>query len=261
MSSILVTGGTGCLGSAVVTCLLDAGHEVRIASRRPRPEGRSLPYTWARVDYGSGAGLPIAVRGAEVIIHCAGGMRVPVDESVIQAARRGGGPHLVYISIVGVDRVPMVYYRSKLAAERLIANSGLPYTILRATQFHDLIRVILAVLARSPIMLVPDLRFQPVDVADVAARLAELATRSPVGRAPDIGGPEIHSLPDLAHTYLQATRRRRPIVPFQLPGKVFGGYRAGGHLAPEHATSGKTFADYLAEHPDSAGLSYRPRRS
>lgn len=260
MSSILITGGTGCLGSTVVSRLLDAGHEVRVASRRQQPSGALLPYSWATVDYRSGVGLAAAVDGVDAIVHCAGSMRVPVDRNLIAAARRGK-QHLVYISIVGVDRVPMAYYRSKLAAERLIENSGLPYTILRATQFHDLVRVVLAGLARMPVMPVPDLRFQPIDVGDVAARLAELAAGSPAGRVPDIGGPEIHALPDLARTYLGATGRHRPIMPFRLPGKVFAGYRDGGHLAQEHATAGRTFADYLAAHDNPAALSYRPRLS
>lgn len=258
MSAILVTGGTGCLGSAVVSRLLDAGHDVRIASRRPQPDRVSLPYRWATVDYRSGAGLGRAVDGVDAIVHCATSMRVPVEQNLIDAARRAGRPHLVYISIVGVDRIPMVYYRSKLASERLIEQSGLPNTILRATQFHDLIRLVVAALARSPLMLVPDLRFQPVDVGVVADRLVELAAASPVGRAPEVGGPEVRALPDLAREYLQVTGRRRPVVPFRLPGKVFGGYRDGHHLAPANAAPGRTFTDYLAAHHDPAALSYRP---
>jgi uncharacterized protein YbjT (DUF2867 family) len=260
MSSILVTGGTGCLGSAVVSRLLDAGHDVRVASRRQRPSDVSLPYSWATVDYRSGVGLAPAVAGVDAIVHCAGSMRVPVDRNLVAAARRGG-PHLVYISIVGVDRVPMAYYRSKLAAERLIEKSGLPHTILRATQFHDLIRLMLAALARIPVMPVPDMRIQPVDVGDVAARLADLAVGAPAGRVADMGGPEIHALPGLARSYLRVTGRNRPVVPFRLPGKVFAGYRAGGHLAPGHATGARTFEDYLAAQSNPAALSYRPKPS
>lgn len=257
MRSILVTGGTGRLGSEVVTQLLDRGHTVRIASRRPCPAD---PRTeWATVDYRANTGVTEAVDGADAIVHTAGSMRVPVDQRLIDAIRHtGGAPHLVYISIVGVDRVPMFYYRSKLAAERQFASTGLPLTILRATQFHDLVRLLLAGLTRLPVLAVPRIPVQPIDVADVATRLADLATGPPQGRADDIGGPEVAPFPDLARQYLAAARLRRPITAISMPGKVFRAYRDGGHLARERVLPGATFADYLATRSDLTGLGYRP---
>lgn len=259
MEQILVTGGTGRLGRGVVGRLVDSGRAVRIASRRPTPQGRT-PYAWATVDYRSGEGLDEALIGVDAVIHCVGGSDGGVDRQVVEAARRAGTPHLTYISIVGVDRVPFGYYHAKLAAERIIEASGVPWTILRATQFHDLVRVLLATLARSPVMLVPDVSVQPVDVSEVAERLVELATGEPAGRAADMAGPEVRSVRDLAGAYLRATGRRRPIVPMRFPGKAFRGYRAGGHLAPEHAVGHITFEQYLAAHPAPAALSYRGKR-
>lgn len=93
----------------------------------------------------------------------------------------------MHISIVGVDRVPLDFCRSRLAAEWVIENSGLPWTILRTTQFHDLIRFLLAALARLPVMFVPDFSFQPIDVREVAGRLVEIATGAPAGHVPDTG--------------------------------------------------------------------------
>ncbi len=256
MSSILVTGGTGVLGRAVVQRLLDSGHEVRLASRRPPPAG-PRPYAWATVDYRNGEGLDTALRAADAVIHCAGDLRGKVDQTLLTAVRAVGGPHLVYISIVGVDRIPHAYYRLKLTAERAIENSGLPYTILRTTQFHDLIRCGLAAAASLPLMPVPDLSVQPIAVRDVANRLVELATRAPSGHARDLGGPEVRMVRDLAEAYLRVIGRRRRLLPVRVPGKAFFGYRRGGHLTPNHADGRITFEEYLATHPDPARISYR----
>lgn len=260
MKSILVTGGTGVLGRAVVDHLLSAGHQVRVASRRPQPPDGSRPYGWSVVNYRSGRGLDSAVAGVDAIVHCAGEFRgVEVDRNLAAAARRAGGPLFVYISIVGVDRVPLGYYRAKLAAERLIADSGVPHTILRATQFHDLIRVGFAALVRAPVLVVPELSVQPIDVGEVAAQLAELAAGSPEGRVPDLGGPRVRSMRDLARAYLRATARRRPVLAVRLPGEAFHGYQRGGHLAPDRAVGRVSFEDYLASYPAPLSTSYRRR--
>jgi len=201
----------------------------------------------------TGDGLDAAMDGVDTIVHC-----VYPTEHLVAAAKRAGAPHLVYVSIVGIDRVPFALYRMMLANERLIAESGLPWTVLRATQFHDLIAFLLRVLAKPPVMALPSgLRFQPVDVRDVGARLAQLALGEPIGRAPDIGGPQVRGLDDLARSYLAIVGKRRPIVPVRLPGKVFGGIRAGGLLTPEHAAGTITFEEYLGEHVAAGQLPYR----
>ena len=134
---ILVTGATGTLGRAAVARLVGAGHTVRIASRRPAPN--TTGPQWATVDYHSGAGLIDAVENIAAIIHCAGEYRhINVDRRLVDAARAVGGLHLVYISIVGADRIPLGYYRAGLAVERLIAESALPFSIPRTTQFRRL---------------------------------------------------------------------------------------------------------------------------
>jgi uncharacterized protein YbjT (DUF2867 family) len=152
----------------------------------------------------------------------------------------------VYISIVGVDRVPVGYYRAKLAVERLIEDSGLPWTILRATQFHELILRGCELLARLPVLLVPAASFQPVSSGEVATRLARLAGQPPAGRVPDMGGPQVRTSRDLAGRYLRASGRRRRVLPVWLPGRAFTGLRRGGLLAPGHATGTITFDEFLA---------------
>jgi len=268
MSAILVTGGTGTLGRALVPSLAAAGHQVTVLSRRAQPAAAApadagpagagpaaatpaaaAPVSWATGDLRSGAGIPAAVAGAEVIVHCATSMsgEAAAARNLTDAARQAGGPHLVYISIVGVDRVPFGYYRSKLAAEQLIAGSGLPWTMVRATQFHNLILAICAGAARLPVMPLPArFRFQPVEVTEVAARLADLAGGEPAGRAPDLGGPEIHPLAVLARSYLRASGRRRMLLAVPLPGAAAAAFRRGGNLAPEHATGRVTFEEFLA---------------
>lgn len=249
---ILVTGGTGRLGAAVVARL---GAEARIASRSTGPG----LYT---VDYQTGAGFDAALDGADAIVHCATSVRheARLAEQVVTAAKQNGAPHVVYISIVGVDRIQLGLYRGKLAAERTIEESGLPWTILRATQFHDLIRLLLAGPSYLPIVPVPAVPDQPIDTGEVADRLVELARGEPMGRVPDMAGPEVLSLPELARIYLRATGRHRLIAPIRLPGPTFGAFRRGGHLNPERAVGRVTFADYLSAHPNQKTLSYRQKR-
>jgi uncharacterized protein YbjT (DUF2867 family) len=260
--TFLVTGGTGRLGAAVVERLRRVGHTVRVVSRRAGPE-------LFTVDWTTGAGLATALDGVDVVVHCASatdtfGLSIDVepadvqmDDMLVKAAAAAHVSHLLYISIVGVDRIPIRYYRIKLAAEEIVARSGVPFTTLRATQFHELIRGLFVAAARGPIMLVPALSVQSIDVSEVADRFAELALAEPAGRVTDLGGAEILKLKDLAQTYLQATGQRRPIVPFWLPGKAFSAFRAGYHLAPDHADGRITFASYLAARPDDGSASDR----
>ncbi|MET8853264.1 NAD(P)H-binding protein [Amycolatopsis sp. NPDC004625] len=240
---ILVTGGTGRLGSAVVTRLRAAGEEVRVLSRRPGPDV-------VRGDLRTGRGIDSAVAGTDVVVHCATdyvGREAALARTLVEAARWAGVPHLVYVSIVGVDRVPLGYYRAKHETEELVAASGLPVTIQRATQFHGLVRGLLAGASRLPVVPVPRISFQPVDVRDVARRLADLALADPAGRAPDFGGPEILAAAELAEAVGEASGRRRRIVPVTVPGEAFRAYAGGGHLAPGHRDGEITFRQYLAE--------------
>lgn len=255
---ILVTGGTGALGRVVVDRLLPDGHDVTVVSRRARPERAAGTPGWATVDWRTGTGLDAAIDGADAVVHCATSYRgIDLERRLVETARQADGPHIVYISIVGVDRIPFPYYRLKLAAERLLADSGLPHTVLRATQFHGLVRELFALGSRSPVMPVLDMRVQPIDVTDVAGRLAELATGQPAGRVTDMGGPEVRTVRDLARTYLRVTGRRRVVAPIRLPGKAFRAFRAGGNLTPGHAVGTVTFEDYLRRLSDPATTSYR----
>jgi uncharacterized protein YbjT (DUF2867 family) len=248
MRPILVTGGTGTLGRPLLAELAGAGAPLRVLSRRPRPRPGGPPVEWVTGDLATGRGLGEAVRGVGVVVHCATNpirpRRVDVEGTrrLLAAARAAGSPHLAYVSIVGIDRVPFRYYRAKLAAERLVQAAGLPWTVLRATQFHDLLHLGLAALARLPVLPLPrGWRFQPVDTGEVAGRLAALALGEPAGRVPDLGGPQVLAVEELARGYLQAAGRRRPLLPLPVPGAAARGFRAAGH-----ADGRRTWAEFLA---------------
>lgn len=240
------------MGRIVVDHLAAEGKDVRVLSRGRRPQ-QSTDVRHVVGDVQTGDGLDAAMDGVDTIVHC-----VYPSEHLVAAAKRAGSPHLVYVSIVGIDRVPFALYRMMLANERLIAESGLPWTVLRATQFHDLIAFLLRMLAKPPVLALPSgLRFQPVDVRDVGARLAQLALGEPIGRAPDFGGPQARALDDLARSYLAIVGKRRSIVPVRLPGKVFGGIRADGLLSSEPAAGTITFEEYLGEQVAAGQRPYR----
>lgn len=244
MTTILVTGGTGTLGRIIVERLRAEGHEVRSLSRKSE--------TWP-VDLVTGTGLDRAVAGVDTIVHCASTPApANADETaarhLIDAARTAGVPHLVYISIVGIDQVPLGYYKVKRRVERLIEDSGLGFTVLRTTQFHDLVYRIAQALAKLPVVPAPGgVRFQPIAAAEVAARLAELAAGAPAGRVPDMGGPEVFTVRELVSVYLRASGKRRLVVGVRLFGKAYAELRRGGNLAPQQAVGKGTFGEFLAD--------------
>jgi uncharacterized protein YbjT (DUF2867 family) len=256
-SPILVTGVTGTLGRQVVPRLRNTGRGVRVLSRHGRTDEEGIRYLTG--DLATGEGVELAVRGVETIIHCAGtakGDDVKVRH-LVEAASRAGVRHLVFISVVGADRIPVQsgidramfgYFAAKRAAEQVIAGSGLPWTTLCATQFHDLTLLTIQQLTKLPVVPVPaGWRVQPVDPGEVADRLVELALGAPAGLVPDLGGPQIYELAQLVRTYLRAAHRRRPILPVRLPGKANRAYRAGANLAPHRAVDRRTWEEFLAE--------------
>ncbi len=260
---ILVTGGTGTLGRHVVARLRDRAVPVRVLSRgrleRPprRNGGEALDFVTA--DLATGEGIDAALVGNEVIVHLAGSQKGDEEKTrnLVRAAQRAGSRHLVYISVVGADRIPIRgridramfgYFGEKRAAEQVVAESGLPWTTLRATQFHSFALTVAAGMARLPIVMAPaGWRFQPIDARDVADRLVELALGSPAGLAPELGGPRIYDLEELVRSYLRATGKRRPIVSMPLPGAAARAFRDGANLTPDRAVGTRSWDEFLAE--------------
>ncbi|GGN61918.1 nucleotide-diphosphate-sugar epimerase [Actinoplanes lobatus] len=241
MKRILVTGITGTLGRPVAGMLRSFGAEVRGLSRRPGQDFQG--------DLADGSGLDAALSGVDTVVHCASDTRrlgrgdLQGLRNLLAAAGRAGRPHVVFVSIVGVDEIPYPYYRVKLAAEGLVEEYG--GTILRATQFHEFVLGGARIAARLPVVFAPDVPVQPISTRDVAARIAELADGPPAGRVADLGGPEVLRAPDLFRDCLRASGRDRRIVPVRLPGATFGAFRRGAHLAPQHRSTGEHWADFL----------------
>lgn len=232
---MLITGGTGRLGANVVRGLGERGCQVRVLSRKQRAGIEGVEYVVG--DLATGTGVQEAVAGVEVIVHCASAKKGDVDatRNLIKAATAQRRlPHLVYISIVGADGIPFGYFKTKLAAEKLVADSGLPWTLQRSTQFYDFVLSGAKSTARFPIVLAPkDFLCQPIDPVEVADTLVDLALGPPSGRVPDIGGPDVSTWAEMVRQYLRAIGRRRPVVQVRMPGTR--AIRAGGLLVKEPA--------------------------
>lgn len=247
--TITVTGGTGTLGRPVVDTLRAAGQSSSILSRRPGTDH-------VVADLQSGAGLPQALADTETVLHLATNRRsdARATHHLIEAARAARVRHLVYVSIVGVDAVPLGYYRSKLECERLIAESGVPFTILRATQFHEFVADFLKPQRRLPRVITLDVPVQPISTAAVAERLVEVTGAEPANdRVGDLGGPEVRPLAEFARQWLEArgaapAAAARRVVEWHLPGKLAAAYRAGLHTTGQPGP-GIPFADWAATAP------------
>ena len=245
---VLVTGGTGRLGQRLIGPLQGAGHTVRQMSRRGTGPGGG------RGDLATGRDLESAVGGAEVIVHAAtghpGGDPWQVDVAgtrrLVQAADRDRLRHLVYVSIVGVDRVPYGYYRAKFAAEQVLLASGLPVTLLRATQFHHFIDFLLDTARRGPVLPLPmGWRAQPVDVGDVATHIADLVAGPPAGGVVEYGGPEQLSAADLARAWAAVRAPGAHVVATPVPGRMGSAFRDGAAVPTGGARGHRTYAEHL----------------
>ena len=252
METILITGGSGVLGRELVARMAGPNRSIRVLSRRhdlTLPRGARL----LRGDLSSGQGVDEAVEGVDVIVHCATSPYKKTWETDVEGTRRLIGAasqapprHVIYVSIVGIDRIPLRYYKAKLAAEALVRESGLPWTILRATQFHDLVLKSMQDLTWSPLFPVPKgFSFQPIAAGDVADRLVALARDKASGRVSEIGGPEVRDTTDLARAYLERVGMKRAVVPVPIPGRVAQAFRSGANLSPHHPEGKLTWDEFL----------------
>ncbi|NEK86338.1 NAD(P)H-binding protein [Blastococcus saxobsidens] len=245
---VLVTGATGRLGRRLVPHLQDAGHRVRQMSRRGTGPGG------VRGDLATGRDLGHALAGAEVVVHAASDPRgnpwevdVAGTRRLVEAVDRDRLRHLVYVSIVGIDRVPLSYYRAKYAAEQVLLASRLPITLVRITQFHEFADELLETARRGPLLPVPmGWRVQPVDVDDAAAHLAAAAAAEPDGGVVEFGGPEEHSVADLARTWAAVRAPTARVLSTPVPGRLGAALRDGAALPGRGGRGRRTWADYLA---------------
>lgn len=251
--NILVTGATGTLGRAVVPVLLDAGHTVRAISRKQRAGGGAQ---WVRADLATGEGLGDAVAGIDTVVHLASApyrgrytYRVDVEGTrrLRRAAERAGVRHLLFISIVGVDQIPWGYFRRKVAAENLVQEGDLDWSILRLTQFHPFIDTALQGAGRLPVLLTDTgVSAQPVDPGDAAERILAQVEAGPSGLVEEFGGPEVLSGDDLVRQWQRATGRRGAVRSIRVPGRLGQAFRAGDLTTTATPTGRVTLGEYLA---------------
>ncbi|MGA7913554.1 MAG: NAD(P)H-binding protein [Candidatus Dormiibacterota bacterium] len=255
--NVLVTGGTGALGRQVVMQLRQAGHRARILTRNPGGHADAV-----EGDLATGHGLVKAVSGMDAIVHAGSATRellkgratdVLGTRRLLALAREAHVGHVVYVSIVGTEGVAYPYYRTKLAAEAVVRENIVPWSILRATQFHNLMEVFLGGFCKLPgIAAIPmTWQFQPVDTRDVARRLVEVVTHEPVGMLPDFGGPEVRDFKSIAGSWLTARKQVRRTINLWLPFTFSRQFAQGRLLCPEHKEGRITFEQYLSERYES----------
>jgi uncharacterized protein YbjT (DUF2867 family) len=261
--NIAVPGGTGTLGRTVAADLAARGHDVRVLSRTP--PRRPLPdCTHYEIDLATGAGLGGALAGVDTVIDAsntagngrkAAAVLVGGSRRLLEAEAGAGVGHHVAISIVGVDVVPLSYYRAKLAQERLVETGPVPWSIVRATQFHELLDWLFGATARAGI--VPANRFPvaPVDPHVVATVLADAAEAGPGGRLAPVAGPQVRPLGELARAWARARERRAIALTLPLPGRMGRALRSGALVPGEEAVPGGAgFGEWLrAARPQDRG--------
>jgi len=243
---VAVAGGTGVVGSRIVEALRADGHDAVALSRR------------TGVDLTTGEGLDAAVEGVDAVVDTSNVSTLSADAAIrffqtatgnlVAAAARAGVPHLVLLSIVGIDRMPHDYYAGKLAQERVVEASQVPWTILRATQFHEFAGQLFDRAKLGPLHLAPRARVQPIAARDVGAHLATLATGAPQGRAADLAGPREEAMDQMVKAYARRTGHRGWVPSVSLPGAQMKAMRAGLALPGSDAVlTTQTFAEWLRE--------------
>ena len=261
---ILVTGGTGHLGRALTARLTWDGHQVRILARQP---GEDPSVEWVQGDLGAGGDLTAALTDVDAVIHAAtnspaaqrGGFRVrdffrsPTDvdiggtQALLHAAAEARVQHFVHVSIVGLPQMAPInpYSRVKLAAEELVEESSVPWSIVRASGFYWLLDRMLAKMARRRILMLPGgVRMQPVDSDEFADFVVACTRDGARGERGDFVGPQTLTMRELAEQYLAARGLRRRIWNAPMPRRVKRALDAGA-TAPDALLGATTWAAWL----------------
>jgi uncharacterized protein YbjT (DUF2867 family) len=241
---IAVAGGTGVVGTHVVEVARGRGHDVVVLARA---EG---------VDLTTGAGLGARLEGVDAVVDVtstraqnrkkAEAFFGEVTQRLLTAEAAAGVGHHVVLSIVGIDDIPSGYYQGKLHQERLVAAGAVPWSVLRATQFHEFAEQALDFMRVGPVSLVPGMLSQPIAAVEVAEALVDLAEAGPSGRVPDLAGPEPLRMVELSRRVSRARGLGRRVVGLRVPGAMGKGMRSGGLLPASDGPRGRiTFDEWL----------------
>jgi len=242
---IAVAGGTGTVGRHIVDVLTEQGHQPLVLSRA------------AGVDLTTGRSLADALAGATAVIDVSSTQTQAdeasraffgtVTQNLLAAEQAAGVRHHVALGIVGSTLAPYGYYAGKALQEQLVEASPVPWTILRATQFHEFAQQIYGSITAGPFILVPKMTSQPVAAREVAEHLVALALANPAGHTTDLAGPHIEQMPHMVRAYAKATGKRGPIITIPAPGPFGKALRDGTILPKGEVTLGRqSFAEWLA---------------
>jgi uncharacterized protein YbjT (DUF2867 family) len=243
---VAVAGGTGLVGRFVVEELTAAGHHPVVLARS------------TGVDLVTGTGLDAALAGVEAVIDVtnvtttSGKKAIAffdrVAHALLDAGEQRGVRHHILLSIVGIDRVGLGYYQGKLRQENVLTSGRTPWTVLRATQFHEFAQQTLDRVP-GPLAVVPRMRTQPVAAREVAHRLVQLVSAPAQGMAPELAGPRVEQLVDMTGRLLRARHQRRLLLPVKMPGATGTAMTGDGLLPAGPGPRGsQTFDEWLTLH-------------
>lgn len=253
MSQILLTGGTGTLGKEIAQQLITGNHNFKVLiSRNHSEEPKGV--TLISGDITKKETLTASPKDTDIIIHCASNSQNHQEVDVIGTknlldSAPVGLSHFVYISIVGVDKSSFPYYQAKYKAEQLVMQSGLPWTIIRATQFHSfvLLRFIKPFVPNGdePLKIPQGLKFQSIDIKDVGSVIVKQSLGEPLNSIILLGGPEVLTLEQMTESYLKLQDKSNIIEPQPVEGSIHDLFRSGINLCPDNANGKITWKEYL----------------
>ncbi len=254
IDQILVTGGTGTLGQEIVKLLLTEKFNVAVLSSQENP---ILPFE-TRILKGNltdKKSIIDATNNVDIIVHCASDSRnskvvdIEGTKNLLEIITNSKFQHFIYVSITGVDKSHFPYYQDKYKVEKIIRGSSIQWSILRATQFHDLIlhRIIkpLDKGIGSPIKVPKNMRFQSIDKIEVAKRVVELIIEGPTNSTITIGGPEVLAIGEMVQLYLNALGRNEKIESTSNVNELYNLFSSGINLCPEYTFGKITWEQYI----------------
>jgi uncharacterized protein YbjT (DUF2867 family) len=239
---IAIVGGNGTLGRYVTAELSRRGHDTRVLSRTSE----------YRVDLTTGEGLSRALAGCDAVVDASNASRraaqvlIEGSRRLLAAGAEAGVTHHVCVSIVGCDQIPMGYYKVKTAQEKVVERSAVPWSVVRATQFHELVATALTAAGRYHLVPVPSMKLQTIAAAEVARAVADVTEAAPLRGRIQVAGPQTCTAAELARAWRDITGRKALLVPVPVPGRIGRALRDGALTASKPDMSGTTpFTDWL----------------